>query len=167
MPVLRDHHFSQRTELPALLVPRVALVRLTARRDATIEPTIAEPIDKISAVSNRPQSNSPRLSSMRMSPSASAYSNAYLLRAVSMLCSVSSPAAVHQKLKISAKDSQTRRAGIKELHRVLCLHPASLDDGYSFRSHSVRIPPNDFHNKSSHKELHLIIWAAGKNKVAL
>jgi len=42
--------------------------------------------------------------------------------------------------------------------------PASVDDRYSFRSHSIRIPPNDFHNKSFPHELQLIIGQPGKTR---
>jgi hypothetical protein len=66
--IIRDSHFSRVTEgLLHLLVLTAMLPRLTARRAATIEPTIQEPITKVRALKNRPPSNSTVLSSMRTS----------------------------------------------------------------------------------------------------
>jgi hypothetical protein len=66
--VIRDRHFKDETEdFLHLLVFTVALPWLTARRAATIEPTMQEPISKIKALKNRPPSNSTTLSSIRTS----------------------------------------------------------------------------------------------------
>src|ERR1700719_1352050 len=48
-----------------LLIFAVALPRLTARRAATIEPTIQEPISKVTALNNTSPSNSTALSICR------------------------------------------------------------------------------------------------------
>src|SRR5258708_38757399 len=55
-------HLSHETEdLLHLLVSTARLPRPTARRAATIEPTMQEPISKARALKNRPPSNSTRL----------------------------------------------------------------------------------------------------------
>ena len=62
-------HLSHETEdLLHLLVPTVWLPRPTARRAATIEPTMQEPISKARALKNRPPSNSTLLFSICISP---------------------------------------------------------------------------------------------------
>jgi hypothetical protein len=60
--VVRNNHFSSgsRTD-PG------RLARLTARKAATIEPTVQEPMIKVTALKSRPHSNSTVLVSMRMS----------------------------------------------------------------------------------------------------